>query len=346
MSKIEWTDCTWNVLAGCSKVSQGCAGCYAIKDAHRLAGNPNPKIAAKYAGTTTPDGKNWTGKITFSEDVLEKPLRWSDKPRRVFVNSMSDLFHESVSDEQIGAIFGVMMATPHITYQILTKRPQRMFDWFEFVNNHESLMPREYIKDCGLQYVQACHLQADMSDAWPLPNVWLGISAEDQPTFEKRWDIMRQVPAAKRFISFEPLLGGIDMQSELWEDLGEFIWPDWIIVGGESGHGARPMHPEWARSLRDQCQSAGIPFFFKQWGEWCEAGDDDLSFKEGRLSWLALDGSRHLATDAYYTIEGNGNNAYRKRVEGTRVLMARVGKKEAGRLLEDKEWNQFPIVKS
>lgn len=247
-SKIEWTDTSWNPTTGCTKVSDGCDNCYAEKITERF------------------HGKGSFAEVKLHEDRLDAPLRWR-KPRRVFVNSMSDLFHADVPDEFIARVFAVMAQTPQHSYQILTKRHGRM----------RSLLNSERFKDqvallIGEQLSALEWRGADLH--WPRSNVWLGVSVEDQKRADLRIPALLDTPAAVRFLSCEPLLGPVNLNplGYCWCGSGEDAWlccarrPDWVIVGGESGAGARPMHPEWARSLRAQCQSAGVPFFFKQWG--------------------------------------------------------------------------------
>lgn len=225
-SAIEWTDATWNPVTGCVEVSEGCDHCYARTFAERwrgIAGHPYEQGF---------DVTLWPGR-------LEQPAKWK-QPRRVFVNSMSDLFHDAVPDSFIAEVFGVMARASHHQFQILTKRPGRM----------ASLLARS-----GFVAQIACQAQDSI---WPLPNVWLGTSVENQRWARVRIPKLLQAPASVRFLSCEPLLGAIDLRG-----LGQL---DWVIVGGESGHGARPMDLGWARSIRDQCLAAGVPFFFKQWG--------------------------------------------------------------------------------
>lgn len=300
-SYIEWTDHTWNPLLGCDKCSEGCKFCYAIRTAWRLAHNPNPKIAAAYAGLVEQraDGSlNWTGKINLLPDRLRQPLSWP-KPARIFVNSQSDLFHEAVPDKFIAAVFGVMAACPQHTFQVLTKRPERMAAWFKWVSTGK--VPRAWcvgLAGAGAYLPGGLLHRGDLSE-WPLPNVWLGTSVENQRTADERIPELLKVPARVRFLSCEPLLGPADLsnckspfprheqQDGTYSPLRGSWWPaygveyyqaershaeedlariDWVICGGESGPSARPMHPEWARGLRNQCAEAGVPFFFKQWG--------------------------------------------------------------------------------
>lgn len=219
---IEWTDATWNPVAGCTILTAGCTNCYAMRMAARL----DAMGVEKYSGLTRKTGgrAKWTGKLYLDWKSLSTPATWS-KPRRVFVNSMSDLFHSDVPTDFIAAVWRVMEETPRHTYQILTKRPDRMID----------IVP-------GLK---------------KLPNVWLGTSVEDGRVLH-RIDELRQVPAAVRFISFEPLIGSVS-----GADLRDIHW---AIVGGESGPKARPMDPAWVDEIERMCRRAGTAFFFKQWG--------------------------------------------------------------------------------
>ncbi|ELC7286873.1 TPA: DUF5131 family protein [Pseudomonas aeruginosa] len=225
-TQIEWTDSTWNPVAGCSIISSGCKNCYAMEMARRL----ESMGVEKYSGLTRVKGKRtvWNGKITEDHDALSIPYRWK-KPRKIFVNSMSDLFHEKVSDDFILKVWNVMRETPHHNYQILTKRPERMAD-----------MLTKYIREV-------------------LPNVWLGTSIEEQETAQRVFHL-KKTPAQIRFISFEPLIGSV---GEI--DLSGI---DWAIVGGESGSSARPIKEEWIDEIHEQCIEYGTAFFFKQWGTW------------------------------------------------------------------------------
>ncbi|TDK39217.1 DUF5131 family protein [Rhizobium deserti] len=222
-TSIEWTDATWNPIAGCSVMSAGCTNCYAMRMAARL----EAMGVEKYRGLTRKTGgrAKWTGEIFLDAASLHIPHRWS-RPRNVFVNSMSDLFHPDVPKQFIGQIWEVMRETPRHTYQILTKRPDRMAEV--------------------------------LSQGFPvLPNAWLGTSVEDHRVLH-RLDELRNVSARIRFVSFEPLIGpvqGADLRGV-----------HWAIVGGESGPHARPLKPEWVDEIFDQCQQAGSAFFFKQWG--------------------------------------------------------------------------------
>ncbi len=223
-SSIEWTDATWNPVAGCTIITPGCTNCYAMRMAARL----EAMGTEKYTGLTRKSGKRavWTGRVTVDEAALALPASWR-RPRHIFVNSMSDLFHEDVPVDFISRVWDVMRDTPQHTYQILTKRPKRMHE-LSLALNHK-----------------------------PLPNVWLGTSVEHADTLW-RLDELRGTKAAIRFISFEPLLGSVAE--------ADVSGIQWVIVGGESGPRAREMNPKWVEEIKDLCEEAGVAFFFKQWG--------------------------------------------------------------------------------
>ena len=222
-SNIEWTDATWNPISGCAIISPGCTNCYAM----RMAGRLRAMGHKSYAGVTRKSGRRevWTGKLRINDDVLDYPLRWK-KPRRVFVNSMSDLFQEGVPDLVIGKVWHVMAQCQQHTFQILTKRPERL----------------SILAELGLP---------------TLPNVWLGTSVESG-RYNSRIDELRKANAAFRFVSFEPLIdsvGPVDLHGI-----------DWAIVGGESGPSARPMDAAWVDEIFHQCERFDVAFFFKKWG--------------------------------------------------------------------------------
>lgn len=269
LTSIEWTDRTWNPVRGCSRVSQGCVNCYAEKMAARFSdeGHTFEGFAIR-----TPSGPRWTGKVELIESKLTEPLHWK-KPQRVFVNSMSDLFHEALPDDAIDRVFAVMALCPHITFQILTKRPERMLKYFiiDAAERVERILNHDY--GCTMWTFKP-------KGDWPLPNVWLGVSVEDQETADARIPLLLQTPAAIRFVSYEPALGPVDFRKFLPRrmSLDEIpgsalndgctdMWTiglDWIIAGGESGPGARPPHPDWFRQVKEQCRAASVPFFMKQ----------------------------------------------------------------------------------
>ena len=342
-TKIEWTDATWNPIRGCTRVSEGCRHCYAEVMAARFSdpgqwGNGLAQRVALPGGGTD---HRWTGKVELVDAALDLPLRWRS-PRRIFVNSTSDLFHEKVPDEWIDRVFAVMALAPQHTFQVLTKRPERMRDYFlgrRLNFGRASDVLHEMTHPCSEDDHDWAVDQLDAFDASgrPLPNVWLGTSIEDQATADDRIPHLLATPAAVRFISAEPLLGPVDLTGiaiprpdlrasvilDVLNGTGGLVRGgpgriDWVIVGGESGPGARPMHPDWARSLRDQCKAAGVPFFFKQWGEW-----------EPRRGFACPD---DLPRDGWHHFDPE-------------CSMRRVGKKNAGRLLDGREWNDVPITK-
>jgi protein gp37 len=268
-------------------------------------------------------------RISFHPGRLDQPLRWK-KPRRIFVCSMGDLFHEDVSEEWIDKVIGTMYLAPQHTFMVLTKRPERMLRYMK-PDNYDTR-------------------------TWPIKNLWLGVTAENQEMADLRIPILLQTPAAKRFVSVEPMLGPVYLRPFLphefnrephcpwcedcipnrgdwdgWKETregkhGPFL--DWVICGGESGPGARPMHPDWPRSLRDQCQAAGVPFFFKQWGEWMAASDSSCPCGPPRKDWMWADGK------PFWT--GDGDRGI--------PLFRRVGKKAAGCLLDGREHKESPDV--
>lgn len=253
-SKIEWTDATWNPVTGCTKVSTGCKHCYAERLFPRVYGKDKVTFYTGEGEFTRP--RMFTD-VKLHPERLDAPLHWK-KPRMIFVNSMSDLFHEDVPFDFIDKIFDVMANSEGHTFQILTKRPARMREWFNFNYKNKSWKLEE----------------------WPLPNVWLGISCENQETADERIPILLQVPSAVRFLSCEPLIDEIDFRIDgvypgrFFGECGSAGGKcydntcrtkiDWVIVGGESGPGYRPMKPEWAKSIIEQCQDAMVPVFMKQ----------------------------------------------------------------------------------
>lgn len=312
-TRIEWTDATWNPVTGCDKVSPGCDHCYAETFAERWRGTRGHYFSTGFD-------------VQLRPDKLALPLRWT-KPRKVFVNSMSDLFHDRVPDDYIARTFAVMALAPQHTFQLLTKRHGRMKSLLsssEFV----AMVDGESIAyDRSPLGHRAIH--------WPLRNVWLGVSAEDQKRADLRIPALLDTPAAVRFVSAEPLLGPIDLHGDpIAKDSVFWIGHlDWVIVGGESGPAARPMHPDWARSMRDQCVAAGVPFLFKQWGEW--SPEDGLNWSEGngRRLHYARNYLRPDGTCAVLVDDGRPG-----------VCMERVGKRRTGRELDGRTWDQYPEV--
>lgn len=323
MSKIEWLSMpgykpqVWNPVTGCTKVSAGCKNCYAINMSRRLSGIEQTK--GKYAGTV--DRTNWTGEVFMHWEELERPAKWK-KPRMVFVNSMSDLFHEQVGVLFINAVLEAISQNRDHIFLILTKRPERM-----------QVIVNRYI-------TKYCHGEI-------IPNLWLGVSAENQDTANDRIPHLLKTQAAVRFVSCEPLLGAIDLQmvdeyKQFWmpeqsDRLEGCSYIDWVIVGGESGKDARPMHPDWARSIRDQCASAGVPFFFKQWGEWRNGSlltleskyKHEIILRNGSRYKEPLDKPNILETLS----EWNNNNP---------CMMAKTGKQLSGHRLYGTEHFNWP----
>lgn len=328
-SNIEWTEQTWNPLAGCTRISPGCQNCYAERMAKRLIAMGQEK----YQGTVDKNGR-WTGALNFDVDNWDAPTK-RKKPTMYFVNSMSDLFHADVPPNWSMRIWDVMAKTPQHTYQILTKRADVMEQRVKWL--------------------------VDLYGV--LPNVWLGVSVENQQYADERIPHLLQTPAAVRFLSCEPLLGpvSIDLIDGVFYDSGmPFPWQklekpgiDWVIVGGESAPNARPMHPNWARSLRDQCKSAGVAFFMKQWGEWIakpqiatfSTAQDwpDWEFHPGwrdvikGKEWgcLGISGKYLECTTTWNGRQGNPDDDYE-------VTVYKVGKHAAGRLLDGETWSEFP----
>jgi protein gp37 len=326
-----------------------------------------------YDGTTkrSKAGAVWTGKVELAPDhILTQPLCWK-KPRRIFVNSMGDLFHESVPDEWIDKVFAVMALSPQHTFQVLTKRAARMQKYLNWDAFERIVIQMMWLVDAGAECRRdACkrhgipwHQPRSANDWWPLRNVWLGVSTERQHEADERIPLLLNTPASVRFISAEPLLASINLtricllpqkpgsiragihlnslagrycESGVtytgdWDVTGQAPAAgapvrklDWIIVGGESGHGARAMHSDWVRSLRDECIAAGVAFFFKQWGEWIP-GAQARHLDDAELV-------RHKATDLMSNSIGN--------------YCFKVGKKRAGRLLDGKYHNEFPATQS
>jgi len=273
MTRIEWAEEVWNPIAGCSLVSPGCTNCYAMRAAWRLSKNP---ATPHYRGTVKMvNGRPvWTGAVNPAADaVLRKPLG-RKTPTRYFVNSMGDLFHEAVPDEAIDRVFAVMALCPQHDFLVLTKRSARMREYLKPFDRRRSDGLGEAVIALGYDG----HLE---SLPWPLPNVWLGVSAEDQRRADERIPELLATPAAVRFVSAEPLLGPIDLTAiERTREIGymrpldgRFRTLDWIIAGGESGPGARPCRIDWIARIAHQCRAAAAPLFVKQLGAWPVYGD-------------------------------------------------------------------------
>ena len=350
-TRIEWADATVNAVNGCSVFSPGCTNCYAMKQAHRFPARQGLTVKTK-------GGMVWTGEVRLNEKQLLLPLGWK-RPRRIFWNAHGDLFHESVPDEWIDRVFAVCALTPQHQHLILTKRSERMREYCTFLPDVVEDIQEAARKAGGT--LLASRQAREAVEAGPLPNVWLGVSVEDQTRADQRIPDLLATPAAVRFISAEPLLGPVDLSDLMfaeeecpnWEmdglpppmcsetgaqeccthcDYTGFVSVpklDWVIVGGESGPNARPMHPDWTRSLRDQCAAASVPFFYKQWGEWFpgELADDGAQLR-------AYPDNDHDPDAVNWT----GQWKHTADCGG----MLRVGKAKAGRLLDGREWSGFP----
>jgi protein gp37 len=469
VTKIEWADRTWNPMVGCDRVSPGCDRCYAMGVARVRQFNPNPKIAQAFAGTTSNDnGVDWTGRVNLLDGRLTEPLGWK-KPAKIFVNSMSDLFHKDVPVEFIAKVFAVMALTPQHTYQILTKRHARMRSVLSNPD-FEQQVDRALLTVPEFSQFEITGRTWPLPKAgWPLPNVHLGVSVENQKWADIRIPALLDTPAAVRWVSAEPLLGPVDLTkwmlpvspvpiSEAPASWEEWEWPDWVpakvreaiegfwgpksyrkpadwfrnmhqqgapafgsvvtlgdgfgknppmrtgrfvhawnnigrlvlddgsflytsfhhgrerrrqqlikwvVVGGESGPGARAMHPNWARSLRDQCVAADVPFLFKQWGEWAPAPfvvrvcDPEVGWQgtDEELAVAKADsearGATHVHTGNCYDEDGErkyhlhevGHKPWsleRCGLSDHEAPMRRWGKKRAGRELDGRTWDQYP----
>ena len=355
-SKIEWTDATWNPITGCTMVSAGCTNCYAMTvAAGRLQKHPSREGLTRITGGRPV----WTGEVRLNEKWLDWPLK-RRKPKMIFVCAHGDLFHEAVPDEWIDRVFAVMALAPQHTFQVLTKRPERMRAYMCGLGpaGATDIMSRaggRLLRGAEYAARNTPRLEYSFNRRWPLPNVCIGTSVEDQATADARIPHLLATPAAVRFVSAEPLLGlinpawlqiGRGREGNVvcaltgrrglrrrypdggygpldWSPAGSEPRLDWVIVGGESGPGARPMHPDWARSLRDQCQAAGVAFFFKQWGEWAPLDHLPSNHFAHTKAVGEMAGSLHI-------FDRQGGASFR------------VGKSRAGRLLDGREWNEMP----
>lgn len=345
-STIEWTDATWNPVTGCTKVSPGCDHCYAETFAERWRGTPGHHFERGFD-------------LTLRPERLGQPIRWT-RPRRIFVNSMSDLFHDGVPDSFIAEVFAVMAAAHWHTFQLLTKRHGRM----RSLLNSEGF--RELVQS---ESAVLAHEGVDVQtnnpwETWPLPNVWAGVSVENQQWADLRIPALLETPAAVRWISAEPLLGPLyEMDGYLrndvyrctcgaWEKEGIRFprcaecgraWKyqpgatrlDWVVTGGESGPGARPAHPDWFRSIRDQCQQAGVAYLHKQNGAW--APESAVLHRDtAPAAFLDVDGTARALV--------NGKPEKPPMARGQAITVRRVGKKRAGRKLDGRTWDEYPAV--
>ena len=304
---IEWAESTWNPTVGCTKISPGCDRCYAETFVNRFEGSK---------GFPLP----FDEMLLRGEKFLRLPSTWKE-PRRVFVNSLSDLFHQDIPDEFICRVFDVMLTERRHTFQVLTKRHGRM----------RSFVTKYLSGGFATQPLETSPLLFTVDN--PPPNIWLGVSVEDQHWATVRIPALLETPAAVRWISAEPLLGPLDLGVWLY-DLGSSMGPvlDWVVVGGESGAGARPMHPDWVRQVREDCNDAGVPWLFKQWGEWAPRDVTGPILSADRSACVSLDGTAHLGSDYPICYPNESDGAH----------MKRYGKKLAGRTLDGRTWDGYP----
>jgi len=312
-------DRAWSLVRGCSKVSDGCLNCWAERESHMRSFNPNEKVRAQYEGLTV-DGK-FNGQIRLMKDNLELPLRVK-KPTVWAV--WNDLFHESVPFTFIRAAWSTMALSRHHIFMVLTKRPERMKEFFDWMDGQEFRIETY------------------------LPHIWWGVTTENQEQANKRIPILLQLPVMVRFVSVEPMLGPVDLTPWFpWDKHRKNLsgWAPnpiytqglhWVVCGGESGPGARPMHSDWARGLRDQCVAANVPFFFKQHGEWQQVGECMNSVDDAKFYKKANDKSN------FQILNREGGSGFHGLDS---MYMQRVGKNNAGRLLDGKEWSEFPEVR-
>jgi len=289
-SRIQWTNATWNPVRGCSRVSAGCMNCYAERQAIR-------QIKTGYAGLIqrTSHGPAWTGEVRFMDELLDQPLRWRE-PRRVFVNSMSDLFHEHINVEDLATVFAYMGRAHWHTFQVLTKRPEQMLALLtseDFIDVYESV---GHVAQHDAEQILARRGDFSVHErrrddirarnfSLPLPNVHLGVSVENQETADERIPLLLQTPAAVRFVSYEPALGPVDFACITMQRGGmvvpAFAGLHWVIVGGESGPGARECFLDWIRRAVEQCRAAGVPCFVKQIGANVTLSADEMERMTG-----------------------------------------------------------------
>lgn len=285
-SSILWTDATWSPVTGCTPKSAGCKNCYAKREVEsRWSKNPKSVFF----------GRPFTD-VQVHENQLMAPMKWKE-PHRIFVCPRSDLFHESVSFEFIDWVFAVMALCPHHTFQVLTKRPERLLEYATQHTRHGFMV--QAARDLLSTNIPMPKWNQIQPFQWPLKNIWLGVTAENQATANERIPLLIQTPAAVRWISAEPLIEAVDLRlwlgidrrspSSDWERGGVNQGIDWVVVGGESGRHARPMQPDWARTLRDQCAAAGVPYLFKQWGKHVALEEDAQT---GRAFGAALSEDR------------------------------------------------------
>lgn len=334
-TKISWTDATWSPVTGCTRVSEGCLNCYIERTPpFRMQGR---RFSLPIVGGTTG--------VQLHPDRLDQPLRWR-KPRRIFVCSMADLFHDDVPDGYIAQVFAAMAHSKHHVFQVLTKRPARM----------RSLLGASHFPELVTTWAWRMGIRPKTRLVeFPLSNVWLGVSVESQQWADIRIPLLLDTPAVVRWISAEPLLGPVDLSKWLgpvdwpscWdedhspsEECSRCIQPEWVVCGGESGPGARPMHPDWARALRDQCTAAGVAYHFKQHGEWAPIDSAGHSVFD-----YVTDDDRCQIVDINGRLRGRPWPGWAIQ-DGTRdaVAMRKYGKSKSGRVLDGRTWDEYPVA--
>lgn len=317
---IEWAERIWNPITGCSPVSEGCEHCYAERMSKRLRGRFGYPADEPF-------------RVTLHPNRLEEPLKLR-KPSRIFVCSMGDLFHEDVPFEWVDKVLYIIAQAPQHTFLMLTKRPERMHAYFTDITENKNQFMHRMMH--SVFYYPSMHgAIINLRKGIAIPNLWLGVTAENQDRADERIPILLQTPAAVRFVSIEPMLGPVDLSGyykvqnhvnlppeqrkqaleEYWAGMHRLTKLDWVICGGETGAGARPMHPDWARNLRDQCQRARMPFYFKSWGEYREACPPHDPIWNGQSPKLRYEHGAHFI---------------------------RLGAKRSGRLLDGCEWVECP----
>lgn len=331
-TSIEWTDATWNPITGCSVLSAGCKHCYAMK----LAGTRMKHHASRIGLTVeTKAGPVWNGEVRFNGEWLDQPLRWA-KPRDIFVCAHSDLFHEAVPDSWIDRVFAVMALAPQHRFQVLTKRADRMLAYLDGLDLDGGIgrVARLSYAMGAIEQASGRKLGGARIVGHHLRNVWVGVSVEDQAAAEARIPLLLKANARVRFVSAEPLLGPIDLSPWLCRGCpgcgSHDCWGlDWVILGGESGIGSRPLNPAWARRVRDDCARAETPFLFKQWGDFLPEGQLDAT----GFQWApGADGKAHwwVPEPAFGQPLPDG------------ACSIRIGKKKAGRSLDGRYHDGMP----